>query len=514
MAGWLLVTVGLVALLLAAAVHVVPGNSDGATVALEGQAMLHGNVTLSGWTLSNDSFWTVDAPFYAVALALRGMGHALLTEVPAVIAALVVLTGMRLARDDQRGPPAWAGTLTVAALLAFPVPAFAFFLVQGPLHVATALWCLLAFGCLRRGRFGPGWTGAVVLLAAGLLGDLQTLGLGIAPVLAAAVAEAARRRRVSAGIPLATAAVLATALAVGVRLLVDLAGGFGIAKANPLAPPAQAMRNLTNGVRTVGRLFGITDRPTGVPTTLELVRILALAAVLVAILLTLARTASAVRRGGSRAPTAEDSPESWRLDDLLLFGVAGSVLLYLGLALSGTPNYARYLTAAIVFGAVLAGRWVTRLAGVISPAAVVSAVSVVALAFAAGYAISVTRPAVGDPGRPLARFLEARHLTEGLGDYWSASLVTVDSGGAVVVRPVTTVTIGTIARYYKQSSAEWYRDRTFQFLVFNTAVIWEAVDATSAEATFGTPRRIYREGTYEILVWPHPVPLSPVEPRT
>ena len=44
------------------------------------------------------------------------------------------------------------------------------------------------------------------------------------------------------------------------------------------------------------------------------------------------------------------------------------------------------------------------------------------------------------PGRPdpvatLASFLEAHHLHEGIGDYWSAAITTVESGGKVVVRP-------------------------------------------------------------------------------
>src|SRR5579883_2275636 len=36
-------------------------NSDGATVALEGQALAAGNLGLHGWSLSLDSFWTIDA---------------------------------------------------------------------------------------------------------------------------------------------------------------------------------------------------------------------------------------------------------------------------------------------------------------------------------------------------------------------------------------------------------------------------------------------------------------------
>jgi hypothetical protein len=40
---------GLFLLLYAVSEHAGPGNSDGATVVLEGQAMAHGNILLNGW---------------------------------------------------------------------------------------------------------------------------------------------------------------------------------------------------------------------------------------------------------------------------------------------------------------------------------------------------------------------------------------------------------------------------------------------------------------------------------
>ena len=61
------------ALLYAASVHAAPGNSDGATVILEGKALSGGNLTLRNWALSMDSFWLVDVPFYAVAVLLAGV---------------------------------------------------------------------------------------------------------------------------------------------------------------------------------------------------------------------------------------------------------------------------------------------------------------------------------------------------------------------------------------------------------------------------------------------------------
>ena len=94
---------GLVALLTVASYHAFIPNSDGATVVLEGQSMGTGNLLLRHWALSHDSFWTVDAPFYAIAVLVAGV-RPRCCIVPAVMAASVVLTGSLLARHGRRGP--------------------------------------------------------------------------------------------------------------------------------------------------------------------------------------------------------------------------------------------------------------------------------------------------------------------------------------------------------------------------------------------------------------------------
>ena len=185
----------LFALLDALAAHDVLANSDSATVALEGQSLTHGNLTLSGWSLSLDSFWTVDALFYALGSALIGFTPALVHAVPAVIALLVICLGIIAARLGlpRRGSLVAGGV--VVALLGLPSHTLATFFLQGPWRIATALWCLAAFVALSRGGFGWRFVIAVVFLAAGLLGDLQTVGMGVAPVALAGLVAAARTRR-------------------------------------------------------------------------------------------------------------------------------------------------------------------------------------------------------------------------------------------------------------------------------------------------------------------------------
>ena len=97
--------VALTAFLYEVATKSFPGDSDGATVVLEGQAMSAGHLTLHGWALAADSFWSVDALFYTVGVGLLGIRPLLLRLVPAFIAALVVLFGVLVAGTTVRERP-------------------------------------------------------------------------------------------------------------------------------------------------------------------------------------------------------------------------------------------------------------------------------------------------------------------------------------------------------------------------------------------------------------------------
>jgi hypothetical protein len=105
--------------------------------------------------------------------------------------------------------------------------------------------------------------------------------------------------------------------------------------------------------------------------------------------------------------------------------------------------------------------------------------------------------------------LLSKNLRSGVGDYWSSSIVTVDSGAAVAVRPVDRTSKGTLARYTLQSAASWYSGTTFQFFVYDTANVWHNVTASAAEKTFGAPSQTYAVGTYRVLVYDHGIRVAP-----
>jgi hypothetical protein len=517
--------VGLVMFLYLVSVHAVAADSDSASVLLVGQSIGKGNVLLHSWGLSLDSFWTIDAPFYAVAYLFDGLRPSLLYVVPAFIAAIVVVVGVLMTREDTKGSAAAAGSLAVVALLALPTHALATFFLQGPLHIATALLALIAFWASSRDRFGWSFVIAVAALAAGILGDLQAVTYGIVPVLLGGISAMARRRTWRAGIVPVTAAGGAVAVALAVRRLAETFGTFSVGAANPMASIHQMVANVGLIVSYGGELLGVKSTlfgTDGVPDWLQAVHVVGAAVIVLSFVAAFALLAEGVVLGRQRHRTSvgrsvgDDvaSPQGtpWRLDDMLVIACVTSATTFVVLTTATNQAFARYLTAWVIFGVILAGRMVARWWSHPTAARFRHAGTVVgltaALAFAAGDACMVSAPEPTQPVANLATWLVAHQLTNGVGDYWSASITTVESRGLVIVRPVLATSDNLIARYPRESQASWYGDTPFQFLVFNTSNIWISVDSYSATETWGTPAHTYAVGTYRVLIWSHPISVA------
>ena len=98
----------------------VPANSDGAANALQAWDMLHGNLLLHGWWLSDVSFYTTELPEYM----LVELAHGLNADVVHIGAALsyTLLTALAalLAKGRATGREAWVRMLIAAGLMLAP----------------------------------------------------------------------------------------------------------------------------------------------------------------------------------------------------------------------------------------------------------------------------------------------------------------------------------------------------------------------------------------------------------
>jgi hypothetical protein len=405
--------------------------------------------------------------------------------------------------------------LVIVAVLGLPSPLLAFFLLQGPWHVGTALWCFIAFVGLRRRRFDLGWALAVVFLVAATLSDLSAVALGILPCAFVGLLAMARYRSLKTGLSTLAAAALAVVLALGIRALTVRIGTFSIAHGVTKADSSEYPTNVKLIFRWGAGLLGVGKIPIGPGPALGPYELLsnsglqrgfhAVALVVVVLCILYAAASLAFGLATGRELTGL-SPSRSHLHDLLLFGAGGSAGLFVALCPNTNGDYARYLTAAVIFATLLAASVIAHLMTMVRPRLALRAIFALAIALTAvgvvGFHTELERPSAPQNAVALGSFLEAHDLTSGIGDYWSSSIVTVVTNGKVVVRPVIPDATKLLVRYGRQTSTDWYANARFTFLVFDTHRLWRNVNATTATATFGAPATQYRVGTYVVLVWP------------
>ncbi|MGO9911154.1 MAG: hypothetical protein ACLPQS_08355, partial [Acidimicrobiales bacterium] len=385
---------------------------------------------------------------------------------------------------------------------------------------ATSRLAGIAFVALRRARFGWGWALAIIMLAAGMLGDLQTVALGVAPIAIAGVVTMLRSRQWRAGAPAVSAAACSLALAEIVRHVARLIGTFTIAPANPRASLHQMLQNLHHVITYGAALEGVGYHPFGaqsVPLILELAHgvglLLGLTALVMALVSIVRSSVTSDRLAPVSAEEQECRRESFFLEDVLFFAFCAGCAVFVWLSFSASGAFGRYLSSAVIFGSILGARLVGRIAERLTTTGPRLATGALAVLVLAGYvatcAMVVTSAPVKQPAVALTTYLEDHHLTHGIGDYWSSSIVTVESADTVVIRPVIALPGGAhLARYMRQTSSQWY-DGRFEFLVYDLSSPWGSVGARSAEASFGPPRHIARVGTYRVLTWAHELAIEP-----
>ena len=165
-----------------------PENSDEANILLMAWDMLHGNVLLHGWYLSDVSFYPTELPQYALLEAIIGL-HADTAHVAAAMTyTLVVLLAVLLARGRTSGRAAWPPMALTAGLVIAPqlgVGVFVLLLSVG--HIGTAVPLMLIWLVIDRAAGRPHWVVPVlvgILLTWVLVADPLVLVVGIIPLVA------------------------------------------------------------------------------------------------------------------------------------------------------------------------------------------------------------------------------------------------------------------------------------------------------------------------------------------
>jgi len=509
----------------------LPVNSDGAGNALQAWSMLHSNPLLHGWILTDVSFYTTELPQYMLVELARGLGPDVIHVAAAMTYTLLVLLVALLAKGRASGRAAAARMLLAGGILLAPSLGLdAGTLLSSPDHTGTMVPLLVMW--LIVDRAGRRWyvpVAAGIILALATVADTATLLEGTVPVIIVCLLRLLGDRR--PGMPrrfelaMAGAAAVSAVTAWLTIRLIRASGGFvihpvplavGFAKPGALE---RHLRDTAEGLVVLfgGSFFGGHSQPNpgffgdfaGPNPAVGALHLVGLALAAWALCI-------AVRR-------------LFRTTEFVVAGLAVAVLLiisaYLVSRLSGAFISVREIAGVLPMTAVLAGRLLPdRLAAWmragpvdgrpragqpdrsrpgsrrLAAAAAVSVLLVAGAGYAANLAYNATRRAVPAQYHPVADWLAAHHLECGLGGYWQANSITLQTLGRVAVRTIY-LRNGDASVGGWETQESWYNPRLHHaYFVVESRGKGDLNPAWLTES-FGRPAHVYRVADSTVLTW-------------
>jgi hypothetical protein len=481
-------------------------NSDEANILLMANDMLHGNVYLSGWHVSDVPFITTELPEITLLVWMFGLHLNTAHIAAAVTYTAVIAIAMLLAKGRARGPQAIMRMAVVLAIMLAPQPGVGVFvLVFSVGHIGTSApvmltWLVLdRFGLTKRDGTTPTlrqrWYIPLiiaVLLGWALMADPLVLVIAIYPMLAVCLARVVtgsvtgvRNGSGLRGLRRALAArwlELSLAAAAGIGYLLvwwgrTLLGNAGAYHQQPVPFSLDGGRWFMQArvvVHGLLEMFGAYFVPgqainykspgeyviDGAPPLSGLDQAIAITR-LACVIFAVWGCCAIARRFFRR--------DADFISQLLLVGIVLNLAAYIPSALADhSALNVREIAPVLPFAAVLAARMLGDRLLALGPAIRVRlprlsrplrlkliVIPLVALFgwYSFGLFQQADTPAAADPFTGLEQFLEANGLSYGLGGYWTASVITVDTGGAVTIRAVSP---SCIQPYPWESKTEWY----------------------------------------------------------
>jgi hypothetical protein len=477
----------------------IPDNSDGSDQALQAWDILHGNWLMRGWTVGDVSYYTTEIPEYMIVEKIIGLGANVIHVGAGLTYTLLVLLAGWLAKGQARGREGVVRALTASGIMLAPQLGHGVhLLIQQPDHIGTQAPLLLTFIVLDRGPRRWYIPAAVTaMLTWVIVSDRVALFDAALPLAAVCglrvlwVLVRERKPLASAWFELSLGAggIVSFGLAELVVLIIKHVGGY-----TSLPLPSKLTALSTLPAHTVLSIEGILNLYGADFVGLSWGWTLVTALVhLVGVALALAGFFLAMRRLFS--------------GDLILpvmaTGIVFNLVLYILSTVPATWFDTREIAVVLPFGAVLAGR---QLAGPLARARLEPVLAVVLACYAAALGYGAVQPPMSDNELPVVSWLEAHHLTTGLGTYTESNILTLDSGGRVAVRTVAWQHSGAVPRDY-ESEASWYDPR----LSYANFVVMNSADGSGTSliprndiiGLAGPPAHTYHYKTFTIMVWNH-----------
>jgi hypothetical protein len=470
--------------------------ADGASNALQAWDMLHGNLLLRGWTVSDVPFYTTELPEYMAVEFVRGLSADAVHVSAAISYTLLVLLAALLAKGKATGRQALARMLIAGGIMLAPqVNRGTSILLLSPDHIGTEVPLLAIWLVIDRAR-RQWWVPVVagLALAAVQVADRIAITVAVAPLVVVCGVRAYRAvvqrseplRSQWFELSLGAAAIISVKAASVAGMLITDHGGY---TAQPLKTIFASTGDMpAHFWMTLEGIFGLYGadffgQPLGSDAAFAVLHLAGVALAGWALWL-------AVRHFFRQDLAVQ----------VLAVAVVFNLVTFMFSLLPGPYWATREIAAVLPFGAVLAGR---LLAGRLIRARLAPVMAAILLCYALALGHGIMKPLAPAYGQDLAGWLAGRHLTSGLADYPEANTTTLDSGGRVQVRYISRPR-GRVAPGNYESDASWYDPRlhSANFVV----ALSEPHDGKSflyyyARAAFGRPARTYRFHRFIIMTW-------------
>ena len=165
---------------------ITPMTSDGGANVLQAQSLLHGNLLLRGWWVSDVSFYPTELAQYALIEAVLGLSPWVVHVAAGMTYVLLVVLAAWVARGRARGGAGLARALVAGGIIVSPQVSATQIVLLQPQHAGTSVPLLVAWLLIDRGPAAR-WRGLIPVVVCLILGvtavaDASVLLTGIIPL--------------------------------------------------------------------------------------------------------------------------------------------------------------------------------------------------------------------------------------------------------------------------------------------------------------------------------------------
>ncbi len=476
--------------------RIVLHSSDNASILLQAYDLIHTSKILKGWYLPSDDFITLDMPLYALGLLLGLNMQVLMKVIPVLLFTGVTLSGMYLAGSlGKTGIQKILAVVTFIAIVAFPSYDMLTQVLQGPIHIGTILGTLLAF--IAYYFYKERSYKIVSLLILGILTVLLVIGdpmsevILVVPILLVETLLlykskfTSRSQYIIIGIVL-----LSTLLALYTRHVWGHYTHIQTLNALNFQTVEDIVKQAQDAIQTIFFLFHGGFFQNSVYSRRDIPELLN--AVLVVSL------GIGIWKWRRKIFSLESSQDA--LTAVLILAIMANIFVFVftDVAAGAIP---RYLIPVFIFGGIIA---FPMLSYIKKPELYIAIIGLFLLNSALLFHTLYRMPPVVQPEKAVISFLQEKHLTKGIGQYWSATSITGQSNYTITIRQVQLVH-QRIHQALFLSNDNWFRDdaiKDSQFIIYRTT---DKGFYKASVGSFGKPDHIYTVGNYIILAWNTPL---------